>query len=101
MKIIVTMVIVLMLSACASNPPARYMKSDAGREEFDEMVFQCKKRTVSSLSSETRDAYGNVTPALRAVNCERFNSCLASKGFVKSPKGDFVVRHDDEVKCTQ
>jgi hypothetical protein len=100
MKIPAIAITVLMLAACSTNPPARYTKDNAGREEFYEMVYQCKTRTVHTVTSEIRDAYGNVTPEKRAVDCDKFNACMATKGFRKLPNGDFAVR-DEDIACKQ
>jgi hypothetical protein len=77
------------------------LKKDAGEEEFAEMYYQCKKKTLHIVSSQIRDVYGNVTPEVDAVNCTKFNACLASKGFIKSPNGGFVVTNDKEVDCKE
>ena len=99
MKSYITVLIVLLLAACSSNPPARYQKDNAGRDEFNEIVYRCKLKTIQTLSSEIRDAYGNVTPEKRAVDCDRFNTCMASKGFKKSADGEFSVRDDKDISC--
>lgn len=99
MKSYIAVLIVLLLAACSSNPPARYQKDNAGRDEFDEIAYRCKLKTIQTLSSEIRDQYGNVTPEKKAVDCDAFNTCMASKGFKKSVDGGFSVGQDEEIRC--
>lgn len=101
MKTYIAICMALLMTACATNPPARYLKKGANEEEFTDMAYQCKKKTLHVVSSEIRDAYGNVTPEVSAVNCTKFNACLASKGFVKSANGSFVVTNDKEMECKE
>ena len=101
MKTYMTICIALLLTACATNPPVRYHKNGANEEEFLDVAYQCKKKTAYEASGEIRDAYGNVTPAVVKVNCKKFNACLASKGFTKSPDGSFLVTNDKEIDCKE
>ena len=65
------------------------------------MVYRCKQRTVHIVTSEIRDAYGNVTPEKKAVNCDKFNACMTAKGFIKSANGGFAVKNDEDIDCRQ
>ena len=102
MKSVLLVFMVLSLTACATtNPPSRYIKNNASDEEFAEVSYQCKKKTIRVVTNEIRDAYGNVTPELDLVNCSKFNACMASKGFIKSPTGFFVISNDKTIDCKE
>jgi hypothetical protein len=101
MKLCIAVPIALLLVACSTNP-ARYAKENASRDEFEESVYRCLQKENSAGSSEIRNAYGKVSLASTGtVNCERFNSCMASKGFKKSVNGEFLVRNYEEYDCKQ
>lgn len=92
---------ILLLAACATSSPARYAKDGATRDEFDEAAYQCLKKTLVSESGAIKNAYGKIGEVSGSVNCDRFNRCMASSGFNKSPNGTFTVRDFGEVNCKQ
>ena len=93
--------IVVLLAACATKPPAQYAKDGASRDEFDEVVYRCLQKTVVGERGTIKNAYGVVRATTGSVNCDKFNACLASKGFKKSAKGTFVVKDFEEIDCKQ
>lgn len=102
MKPCIALLMAMLLVACSSNPPARYAKDGATRDEFDEVVYRCVKKTVKGERGTITDRYGNVTQTTGNVNCDQFNACMASSGFKKSPNGAFQVKDfKDEVSCKQ
>jgi hypothetical protein len=101
MKLCVAVPIALLLAACSTSP-ARYGKENASQDEFEESVYRCLQNENSSGSSAIRNAYGKVSLATTGtVNCDGFNSCMASKGFKKSVNGEFLVRNYEEYDCKQ
>jgi len=101
MKSYMVVFIIVLLTACSTNPPARYAKDHASQDEFGESVYRCLKKTTVSESSTIKNAYGTLGVVKGSVNCDRFNSCMASNGFKKSAHGEFVVKDFDEINCKQ
>jgi len=101
MKTFMMVCFALLLTACATNPPARYMKKNSGDDEFADVTYQCKGKTLRAVTGAVKSSYGDVSTEVDAVDCAKFNACLASKGFIKSKNGRFVVKNDKEIDCKE
>lgn len=101
MKSSMAIFILVFLAACATKQPAHYAKDNASQGEFEEISYRCFKKTTTGGPSELRTAHGKVGEVKGSVNCDKFNACMASSGFVKSAKGEFVVKDFAEVDCKQ
>lgn len=100
MKITPILLVALLLTACASNPPARYMKKNASEDEFADVAYQCQMKTSRAISGAVKSAYGDISSGVDAVDCNKFHACMASKGFIKSSNGRFAL-NGKEIDCKE
>jgi len=98
MKTVAATLMALLLAACASGP-TKYAKPGATPDEFSEAVYRCLQKSSDMDKNTLRNAYGEVKTVKSNVNCEKFNTCMSSKGFNKTPDGDFVIKDFDEISC--
>jgi hypothetical protein len=101
MKLIYISLVAIMLAGCLSNPRLRYAHPDAGYEQFADVSYQCERANNRVIANAVVNAYGEVSSEKRAVDCDKFNACMAKKGFTRAPKGEFVLRKDVKLNCTE
>lgn len=101
MKLIYISLSAIMLAGCLSNQRLRYTHPDAGYEQFADVSYQCERAHSRITSKAVVNNYGEVSPEERTIDCNKFNACMAKKGFTKTPDGNFALGKDVKLNCSE
>ena len=88
------------LIGCATAPPR--ISGPGDQNAFLKARYECLKEVPNtSVNSGYVGLYGGSTAGMTAPSCGALKSCMATKGYVDDPNGQFQIPADQGVKCIQ
>jgi hypothetical protein len=91
MRAIIFIIIAGALVGCVQKPPVqqRFSKPGATNEQFQKDRFECIQAASIRVSGASYNAYGGSGASNVRVDRATLVGCLASRGYVVSPEGEF------------
>jgi hypothetical protein len=83
-----TVILPLVLAACATQPQTLWLKPGAASEDFGQDRYACLQQSQQQSSSAYIDRYGGVANSGAITNGGLYDACMNSKGWVLTPVTD-------------
>ena len=106
-KIFLIFTLPIFLVACGTPPKKVYVdnrikyKNTGTLEELLKARYQClKEQTNKSNIGNINMNVNSNTNSQPTLLCAEFNSCLATKGFIRSPKGTLILPNEYIARCS-
>lgn len=89
------------LAACLTPPPLLLFSGPPGAtyEDFEDARYQCAQETTVTATTVRGGRNPGFTFDTVAPICPLFNACLASKGYLENPLGEFDAALVEVIEC--
>lgn len=86
------------VAGCATQ--VRYQKDGGStQEQLLKDRYDCLRETQQRVSSASINAYGGAADSSVMPSCSAFAACMASRGYVRSDKGNVIVPDSARIEC--
>jgi len=99
LRAVLVLVVAATLIGCATAQAPR-ISGPGDQNAFLKARYECLKEVPNtSVNSGYVGAYGGSTAGMTAPSCGALKSCMALKGYVDDPNGQFQIPKSQGVQC--